>query len=128
MQCVAAMPNKDTSQMGIANRTIGLTSVTRGYKPQAQRATARTRDATSRARLSWRASARGLAIWARAELVYATIDTLRLLAYLQYELGWRTRTRVEPVMNDWEPRGSESAPGHSWSSFATEPVRGAVER
>lgn len=85
--------------MAIANRTAG---VTRGYKVKAKRAARNEPSGWQRAGTTLRQGAREIVCFAQDEIVYATMDTLRLLEYLRYELRRETRVRVEPVVQEWE--------------------------
>ncbi|MBI4673866.1 MAG: hypothetical protein HY741_19645 [Chloroflexi bacterium] len=105
--------------MAIANRTAG---VTRGYKPKAKRAAKCEPSVWRRAAASLRQGAREIVAFAQDEIVYATMDTLHLLAYLRYELRIETRTRVEPVVQEWESFVQEHELIRDVGTFAVEQV------
>lgn len=85
--------------MAIAKQQPG---VTRGYRTKAQRAMPRKPTMVRRIVMSLRQGARELHEFVTDELVYATIDTVRILNFLRWELGFRTRARVEPVVHELE--------------------------
>ncbi len=83
--------------MAIAQRQV---SVTRGYKEKAKRVERREPNVLQRVVRSLRTNAREISAYVADEIVYATMDTLRVLNYLRYELGFKTRARVEPVVHE----------------------------
>ena len=106
--------------MAIAKQQIG---VTRGYKPKTKRVEKRERSVFHNMLATLRASAREFRAFIADEIVYATMDTARVLNYLQYELGFRTRTRVEPVMHELEQFVHEHELIHESGTLATEKIR-----
>lgn len=97
-------------------------SVTRGYKPKGQRTAPRKLSLWQRINLSVRQGARELREFVTGELVYATMDTVRLLNFLRWELGFRTRARVEPVVHNVEHSAREQ------DTFNQEQVRLLAKR
>lgn len=85
--------------MAIAKRNAG---VTLGYKTKPKRAAKRGPNVLLRTARMLRQSAYEIVVFAQDEIVYMTMDTLRLLEYLRYELRMETRTRVEPVVQEFE--------------------------
>lgn len=83
--------------MAIAKQAVG---VTRGYKSRTQRAAKQRPNVLERAGSSFQQSARALLNLARAEIVYATIDTMRLLEYMQYALKRDARTQKREFERD----------------------------
>ncbi len=76
--------------------------VKRGYKPKTKRVTKPKPNASQRVLRAVRQGTREFVEFARDEVVYATIDTAQLLEYLRYALKRETRTRVKPVVQEWE--------------------------
>ncbi len=106
--------------MGIAKQQIG---VTRGYKAKTKRSPERAPNASLKILASLRASAREIRAFVAAELVYATMDTARLLNYLTWQFGFRARRRVDPVRHDLELFVHEHELLHDSPTLATEKIR-----
>jgi hypothetical protein len=88
--------------MALAQRQVG---VTRGYKVKVNRVEREEPETPAwiaQVGSSLRAGARELCELFADEIVYATMDTVRVMNFVRYELGFRTRERVEPVVHDLE--------------------------
>lgn len=70
--------------MAIAKQSMGVTV---GYKPKVKQVERRKQTLLQRAALSLSANAREIREFVADEIVYATMDTARLLNYLRYEFG-----------------------------------------
>ena len=84
--------------MAIAKPSAGVTI---GYKPKVKQVERRKPTLLQRVVVSLLANAREMREFAADEIVYATMDTVRLLHYLRYEFGWaqgrrRTEGRFAP--------------------------------
>ncbi len=85
--------------MALAQRHAG---VTQGYRVKVKRVE-RTEPAWMV--VAWgnvKSSARELRELVRDEIAYATMDTMRVLEYLKYELGFRERKKPAPVVRERE--------------------------
>lgn len=111
--------------MAIAKQPV---SVTRGYKSKAKRAQQRKPSLWQRVVMSLRQGARELRAFVADEVIYATMDTARLLNYLRWELGFRTRARVEPVVHDLEHFVHDHELIHDVATFNKEQVRVLAKR
>lgn len=114
--------------MALAQRHVG---VTRGYKvkvKRVERAEPETPRWVVRAVVSLRAGARELRELFMDEIVYATIDTLRVMNFVRYELGFRTRARVEPMVQELEQFVAEHDLIHEVGTLQTEQARILVKR
>jgi hypothetical protein len=113
--------------MAIAQRQVG---VTRGYKAKAKAKRAERRDSPELAKFlaSLRQGARELREFVSDEIVYATMDTLRLMRYVRYELGFRTRARVAPVVQEIEHFVHDHELMHDVGTLGTEQVRVLAKR
>ncbi len=106
--------------MAITKQQIG---VTRGYKAKTKRVEKHEPSVFQIVLTSLHASAREIRDFVRDEMVYATMDTARVLNYLRYELGFRTRTRVEPLVQEVEQFVHEHELIHENGTLATEKIR-----
>ena len=70
--------------MAIAKQSAGVTI---GYKPKVKQVERRKPTLLQRMVVSLIANAREMREFAADEIVYATMDTVRLLNYLRYEFG-----------------------------------------
>ncbi|TAH49561.1 MAG: hypothetical protein EYC68_16745 [Chloroflexota bacterium] len=111
--------------MAIAQRQAG---VTRGYKSKTKRAARCEPSLWQRIVKSLRVSAREMREFVVDEIVYETMDTLRVLDYLRYELGFRTRTRVKPVVHELEQFVYDHELIHEVGTFSAEQVRVLAKR
>jgi|GEM_PF-2800611 hypothetical protein len=103
--------------MAIAKRSAG---VTRGYKVKINRVAKHEPNVWQRGLASLQQGAREIVAFTRDEIVCATIDTLRLLEYLRYELRLGTRTRVKPVVRELETFVQEHELLRDVGTFAVE--------
>lgn len=103
-------------------------SVTRGYQAKAHQVKEGHPSLLRRALTSLHAGARELRALMVEEIVCATMDTARLLNYLRYELGFRTRTRVQPVRHDLGQFVHEHERMYDMGTFNTEKVRVLAKR
>lgn len=103
--------------MAMAKRNV---SVSRGYKPKSARASKRGPNVLSRARVMLRENVREIIEFARDEIVYATMDTLHLFEYVRYTLRRETRSRVAPVVQEWETFVHEHEHVSEVGTFAVE--------
>lgn len=71
--------------MAIAKQSAGVTI---GYKPKPKQVESRKPTRLQRMAVSVRANAREMSAFAADEIVYAMMDTMRLLKYLRYEFGF----------------------------------------
>lgn len=111
--------------MAIAQRQVG---VTRGYRSKAKRAERRYLPQVAKVTASLKQGARELGELVADEIVYATMDTLRLMQYVRYELGFRTRARVEPVVHEIEHFVHDHELMHEVGPLTTEQVRVLAKR
>lgn len=111
--------------MAMAKHNAG---VRQGYPTKTKRAVKRAPSVWLRAAASFKQSARALREFGRDELVYATMDTVRLLNSLRYELGFRTRTRVEPMVQELEHFVHDHELLHDVGAFGAEQVRVLAKR
>jgi hypothetical protein len=111
--------------MAIAKQPV---SVTRGYKAKAKRVVRREPSLWQTVGMSLRQGARELREFVVDEIVYATMDTLRMINYLRWELGFRTRARVEPVVQELEHFVHDHELIHDVATFNKEQVRVMVKR
>jgi hypothetical protein len=109
----------------MANATIAKrqAGVTRGYKAKANRLESGGPSLLQRAVTSLLSGAREIREYVVDEIVYATMDTARLLQYLRYELGFKTRSRVQPVVHELEHFVHDHDLIHEVGTFSTEQVR-----
>lgn len=111
--------------MALAQRQAG---VTRGYKVKGKRAERETPAWIGSVVASVRAGARELRGLFVDEIVYATMDTVRVMNFVRYELGFRTRERVEPIVEDLENFVHEHDLIHEVGTLQTEQARVLVKR
>ena len=105
--------------MATAKQSAG---VTRGYKTKTQRAAKRKPNALQRVAQTARQGASEIVEMFRDEIAYATIDTLHLVEYVRSEFGRKARTRVNPVVQEWESFVQEHELLHDVGTFAVEQV------
>lgn len=111
--------------MAIAKKQV---SVTQGYKPRTRVGTPRKANALQRALTSLGQNAREVCEFITDEIVYATMDTVRVLNYLRYEFGFRARARVEPVVHELEHFVHEYDLVHDVGTYSAEQVGGLAKR
>ena len=80
--------------MAIAKQTTGVTI---GYKPKAKKGERRKLTLLQRVVVTLIANAREIRAFAADEIVYVTMDTVRLLQYLRYEFGLAGIRRRTPA-------------------------------
>lgn len=86
--------------MAIAKQTAGVTF---GYKPKVKQVERRKPTLLQRIVATCIVNAREMREFVADEIVYETMDTIRLLRYLRYEFGWaegRRRTDGRRVTDD----------------------------
>lgn len=111
--------------MALAQRQAG---VTRGYKVKVKRSERATPARVGGVVAKARAGARELRELFVDEIVYATMDTVRVLNFVRYELGFRTRERVEPIVEDLENFVHDHDLIHDVGTLQTEQARVFVKR
>lgn len=94
--------------MAIAKQSAGVTI---GYKPKVKQVERRKPTRLQRMVMSLLANAREMREFAADELVYATMDTMRLLKYLRYEFGLAGMRRRTPVQRTAMDKGRTSPDG-----------------
>jgi hypothetical protein len=78
--------------MAVAKQQVGgVQGVRRGYRVNKHRVMPAEVSKVQRLVSTCRSGARELRGFVEDEIVYATMDTLRVLSYLKYELGSRRR-------------------------------------
>lgn len=103
--------------MAIAKQRVGAGTVTRGYKPKAERmpralpAERREPPALLRAMHSLRFGLREMLAALQDELVYVTVDTLRVMRYVrcQYRGGRRRAFALDRVERQYAGNETELA-------------------
>src|SRR5258708_39001166 len=111
--------------MAIAQRYAG---VRRGYKTKTITAARREPTPLQRVVTSLIGGARELRAFVADELVYETIDTLRVLQYVRYELGFRPQSRSKPTTPEAERFELQPDRRPDRNACGGEPVRVVAER
>lgn len=104
--------------MALAQRQAG---VTQGYKEKAKRVERNEPSFLSRVVKILVSNAREIREFVVDEIVYATIDTIHVARYVKYQLGFRKRIHVEPLVTEREPH-------YATSGLQVEPVRILAKR
>jgi hypothetical protein len=108
---------------GTPQRSGTAPSVRPGYSPRQARPR-RSREAPpSRVNPSLRRVARGIRQTVADEIVYATIDTIRLWRYLRFQMGARSRPDARTVGNAADPVGRKREAHPETGALAAEQIR-----
>lgn len=111
--------------MAIAQRSVG---VRRGYKPKTKSTMRRESLVLRRVAASLLGGARELGSLVADEIIYATMDTLRVMQYVRYELGFRTQGRVASPLREQESLAPQPERRFERGAFGTEPIRVLAKR